>query len=231
MPVPVIAVAKPTHPDDYLESVRRAGGEPRLVHAGAPLEPSFWTEVQGLLLTGGRDVDPRLYGEEPHPTYQPGGDRDPFELELLARALERDVPVLAICRGLQVLNVALGGTLVQHVPDQVPRALDHQVNTPPWRIAHEVFVEAGSHLARALGLPGQHAAAVAVNSRHHQAIKHVATGLATVATAPDGVIEAVERPASRFCVAVQWHPENFWRTGEFDALFRAFVTAAAATRT
>jgi len=92
-------------------------------------------------------------------------------------------------------------------------------------IAHDVAVEAGSLLSRALALPDGEAALVGVNSRHHQAIKHVAAGLVCVATAADGVIEGVERPASRFCLGVQWHPENFWRTGEFDALFRAFSTA------
>jgi putative glutamine amidotransferase len=136
------------------------------------------------------------------------------------------VPVLAICRGVQVLNVAGGGTLVQHIPTDIPQPLDHQVKTSAWTIAHEVGVQARSLLAGALSLKDStNLPRVPVNSRHHQAVKRVAPGFVPVATAEDGVIEAIERPASRFCLGVQWHPENFWRTGEFDALFRSFVVS------
>jgi putative glutamine amidotransferase len=224
---PFIAIARANRSDDYVESVRRAGGDTQLVDAHAGVGAAFWREVAGILLTGGPDVDPRLYGEAPDPAYEGAGvARDAFEIELVTRALERDLPLLAICRGVQVLNVAAGGTLVQHIPQDIPRALDHQVRTSPWAIAHDVVVAPGSRLAATLGLPARdEPTRVAVNSRHHQAPKHVPPGLSVVATADDGVIEAIERADARFCVGVQWHPENFWRTGEFEALFRAFVDA------
>jgi putative glutamine amidotransferase len=127
---------------------------------------------------------------------------------------------------MQVLNVACGGTLVQHIPVDVPRPLVHDVTSSPDAIAHDVEVQPGSCLARIVA-PGRgpSPARQPVNSRHHQAIKHVAPGLVPVAAAPDGLIEALERPGARFCVAVQWHPENFWRTGEFDGLFAALTSA------
>jgi putative glutamine amidotransferase len=224
---PVIAIARARATDDYIESVRRAGGEPLVVFAGSEDAARLWDRVSGLLLTGGPDVDPRLYREAPDPSFEPAGqDRDAFEIELVTRAIEHDVPIFAICRGMQVMNVAAGGTLIQHIPADVPRALEHQLKHPSWAIAHHVDVDGASLLARTLALPpdsGTHR--VDVNSRHHQAVRHVAPGFVVTATAPDGVIEAFERTTSRFCVGVQWHPENFWRTGEFDALFGAFVQA------
>jgi putative glutamine amidotransferase len=223
---PRIGIARASRTGDYVESVRRAGGAPSLIDAADRAERP-WQRIAGVVLTGGPDVDPRLYGQVPVRHHEPAADgRDAFEIELVTRAIERNLPVLAICRGMQVLNVAAGGTLVQHIPDDIPQPLDHQVKTPAWGIAHDVLVQPASALARLLALPsGAAPHRVAVNSRHHQAVKHVAPGLVCVAAATDGVIEAVERPASRFCVAVQWHPENFWRTGEFDGLFRAFVDA------
>jgi putative glutamine amidotransferase len=130
---------------------------------------------------------------------------------------------LGICRGVQVLNVAAGGSLVQHIPTDVRNALEHRRAASPWTIAHRVQLAAESGLGRLLTTGG--ASCVDVNSRHHQAVKHLAPGFVRAATSADGVIEAIERPASRYCLAVQWHPENFWRTGEFDWLFRSFVDA------
>jgi putative glutamine amidotransferase len=184
----------------------------------------------GLLLTGGGDIDPALYGEAPHPTHVAAEHhRDALEIELVVRAIERDIPVLAICRGLQVLNVALGGTLIQDIPSQVPHALDHSMTGPYDRVAHDVTIDSESLLAQVLG-----ATPIAprrpVNSRHHQAIRRLAPDLVISATSADGVIEAVERRPSRFCVAVQWHPENFWRTGEFLPVFAAFVAATVLSR-
>lgn len=222
-----VAVTRCRKIDDYLESLRRAGVDPVVVEAGHDHPLEVLGRVDGLVLTGGGDVDPRLYGEAPSPHVklaEPG--RDAFEVDLVVRALERDLPVLAICRGMQVLNVACGGTLVQHIPDAVPRALVHEVSSRPDAIAHDVEVMPGSRLAETFA-PGSRPAPARqpVNSRHHQAVKHLGPGLTSVATAPDGVIEAVERPGGRFCVGVQWHPENFWRTGEFDVLFNAFASA------
>jgi putative glutamine amidotransferase len=228
-----IAVTWTPRYEDYLESLRLAGAEPVLVEAGRDDVRDVLAACAGVLLTGGRDVDPALYGEPPDPTYraaEPG--RDAFEVDLVVRALERDVPVLAICRGAQVLNVACGGTLVQHIPAAIPRALAHQVSPPKDAIAHVARVDSASRLAAILGLTADAMGAltVPVNSRHHQAVKRPGAGLVTTATAPDGVIEAIERPASRFVVGVQWHPENFCATGEFAALFDALVAACRPSR-
>jgi putative glutamine amidotransferase len=225
----LIAVSRNRGMSDYLESLRRAGGEPLDVGAGDEAPDSIVGRVRGVVLTGGGDVDPSLYGEPPHATFEsaePG--RDEFEIALARMAVERDVPVLAICRGMQVLNVALGGSLIQDIPTQVPGALAHTVAEPRFAIAHEVWVSKGSRLWTVMAeqLDGE---SLQVNSRHHQAVGNVAAGFDVSATAPDGVVEAIERSASRYCLAVQWHPENFWRTGEFRALFESFVEAVKET--
>jgi putative glutamine amidotransferase len=211
---------------DYEESLARAGAQVR------PLDPTVGSAdaaldgLDALVLTGGGDVDPQLYGEAPHTTFsaaEPG--RDAFELALVRLALDRRVPLLAICRGIQVLNVAAGGSLVQDIDSQVPGALPHRVDTTRSTIAHEVWVASGSALAAVMAerVEGD---ALLVNSRHHQAVKKVAPGFVVSATAPDGVIEAIEHPDLSFCLGVQWHPENFWRTGEFRALFEALLKVA-----
>jgi putative glutamine amidotransferase len=131
----------------------------------------------------------------------------------------------------QVLNVAFGGSLVQDIPSQVPGALQHKLAVPlhqSYALAHEVWFEKDSLLGSLLKDRLSDADSCEVNSRHHQAIKQVANGFRVTATAPDGVIEAIEDPSARFCLGVQWHPENFWRTGEFRALFEGFVQAASA---
>ena len=133
--------------------------------------------------------------------------------------------MLGVCRGLQLLNVSAGGTLIQDIPSEVNQALTHEVNNPLYAIAHEVWVTRGSTLSRLMQDQLADNEVLQVNSRHHQAIKQTAAGFDVSATAPDGVIEAIERPGSRFCMAVQWHPENFWRTGEFRELFEEFVRA------
>src|SRR5947207_4183202 len=197
---------------DYVESVRRAGGEPCVlqINADASLK-----ELDGVLLTGGGDIAPAYYHAAPHPkTNPPDAARDAFELELARLALESDVPLFGVCRGLQVMNVAAGGTLIQDIPSEVNHPLGHQVDTPLYAIAHEVWISRESALARAMDEELDGGETLQVNSRHHQAIKQAAAGFDVTATAPDGVIEAIERPTSRFCMAVQWHPENFWRTGE-----------------
>lgn len=181
----------------------------------------------GILLAGGGDVLPAIYGQDPHASFDAAeAGRDEFELELVRLATEADVPVLAICRGIQVVNVARGGTLVQHIPDEVTGAVDHDVREPRVAIAHEVWVTAGSLLDR-LMRETEEDGGFPVNSRHHQAIETIGSGLVTTATAPDGVVEAVEDPSKRFFLGVQWHPENFYRTGEFRALFEGFIEAAS----
>jgi len=223
---PLIGITPCSRVDDYVESVKRAGAEP-VVLSTSDDPRAVLDRVDAILLTGGLDVDPALYGEAPHPTTEPAPDRDRFEVPLSRAAVERDVPVLAICRGVQVLNVASGGTLVQDIPSAVTSDLEHSIDVPKDQIAHDVRVTDGTRLAEALG-PGTRLDTCSVNSRHHQSVGRVAPQFVVSAVSPDGVIEAIERPGAQFCVGVQWHPENFWRTGEFDGLFDAFVDAARA---
>lgn len=224
--MPTIAIAPCRQMADYVESIRRAGAEVvELTVTDAP--ESVVERVDGLLLTGGGDIDPALYGATTHASFaaaEPG--RDAFEIALVRAALAADLPVLAICRGMQVLSVAFGGDLVQDIPTEVNGALHHDVREPRYAIAHEVWVSPTSRLAALMKDDLEDGESCQVNSRHHQAVRHVGDGLEVTATAPDGVIEAVERPTARFCLGVQWHPENFWRTGEFRPLFEGFVEAA-----
>jgi len=216
--------------EDYRQSVIHAGGTVRVLDPSADLAGTL-AGLDGLLLTGGGDIDPAKYGEAPHATMSPAEPgRDDFELGLVKLARERQMPILAICRGIQVLNVACGGTLVQDIASQVPGAMSHRLDVPPHQpmeFAHEVWIDKDSQLSRILR-ERLNDDACDVNSRHHQAIRQLAPGFIVSATAPDGVIEAIEDPNARFCVGVQWHPENFFRTGEFRPLFEGFLEACAA---
>ena len=228
--MPRIAVTPCNRPLDYDAAVRKAGGEPWSPVIGVDDPAAVLAQVDGLLLPGGDDVDPALFGEAPHARYEvsePG--RDAFELELLRRALAADLPVFAICRGLQVLNVAAGGTLIQDIPSEPGAYAAHSVYPPATQLAHDVVVRPGSRLAELLGTRLSDGRC-AVNSRHHQAIRRLGSDLTVTATAPDGIVEGVESPAYRFCVGVQWHPESFHRTGEFHELFLGFVEACRARR-
>jgi putative glutamine amidotransferase len=228
----VIGIAACRKLEDYRQSILHAGGEPRILDSSMPVEEAL-AGIGGLMLTGGGDVAPSRYGEAAHATIEeaePG--RDEFEIALIGAARSRNLPIFAICRGIQVLNVACGGTLVQDIPSQIAGALAHSLTVPqhePYALAHEVWVDKDSVLARLMRdrLVDE---ALEVNSRHHQAVKAVAPGFTATATAPDGVIEAIEDPAARFCLGVQWHPENFFRTGEFRALFEGFLEASASER-
>lgn len=225
--MPLIAVAQNRRMSDYMESIRRAGGEPIEVIPGAELPEQILSRVDGLMLTGGGDVDPMLYGEEPHGTFEAAETgRDEFEIALSRAAVASGIPFLAICRGMQVLNVAMGGTLVQDIPSQIVGALEHSVPDPRHHIAHEVWIAKESKLSELLADHMEDGETCHVNSRHHQAVKQAAKGFEITATSPDGVVEAMEMPDAPFCVAVQWHPENFWRTGEFRELFQGLVKAA-----
>ena len=222
--MPTIAITPCRQMSDYLESVRRAGAT--VLEVSMEDDPQgVVSRVDGVVLTGGGDVAPELYGAAPHGTYaaaEPG--RDAFEIAMVRAATEAGLPIFAICRGMQVLNVALGGDLVQDIPTEVNGALNHDLREPRFAIAHEVWASKGSRLSALMQEKLEDAESCPVNSRHHQAVRHLGTGLEIVATAPDGVIEAVERPGP-FCLGVQWHPENFWRTGEFRPLFEGFVDA------
>jgi putative glutamine amidotransferase len=224
--MPVIAIAPCSKLPDYEESVRRAGGDVRVLNPATDSPADAIAAADGLLLTGGGDVLPELYGEVPHPTFDPAEPgRDAYEIELVRRAFEKDIPIFAICRGVQLLNVARGGTLIQHIPEEVGTAVEHRIKEPRFAIAHDVWLTRDSLLERTLRERLEDSDSCAVNSRHHQSPKALGEGLIASATAPDGVIEAVEDPSRRFCLGVQWHPENFWRTGEFRTLFEAFVHA------
>jgi putative glutamine amidotransferase len=218
--------------EDYRQAILHVGGEPRVVDPSMPIEQAL-EGIGGLLLTGGGDVAPERYGETaqaPLDAAEPG--RDEFELALVGAARSRRLPIFGICRGIQVLNVACGGTLVQDIPSQLPGALPHALTVPPnqsYSLAHEIWIEKDTLLSKLMRERLADVDTCEVNSRHHQAVKAVAPGFKTAATAPDGVIEAIEDPASRFCLGVQWHPENFWRTGEFRPLFEGFLEAAKKT--
>ena len=216
-----IAYIRCSRDEDYLQSLEAVGLS---VHAIDPAGDvaSALHGADGVLLSGGPDVDPALYGETLHPTCSLAGDaRDAFELAVAQRCLRDGLPLLAICRGMQVLNVAAEGSLIQDLPSQVPVAIAHAVDESMTTLAHGIEVIDGTHLARAVaaGLPTH------VNSRHHQALKVIGHGLAVSAYATDGIVEAIEAPDLPFCVGVQRHPENFWRTGEFLPLFRLFAEA------
>ena len=224
--MPVIAIPPCAKMHDYEESVRRAGGDVRLLDRDVDKPADVIAAVDGILLPGGGDVLPSIYGEPAHKTFsaaEPG--RDDYELELARRAIDADLPVLAICRGIQVLNIAYGGSLVQDIPEQVGTTVNHVMREPPHAIAHDVWITEGTLLDRLMRERLQ-TDTCPVNSRHHQAPMTLGTGLVASATAPDGVIEAIEDPDKRFCLGVQWHPENFYRTGEFRSLFEGFVEAA-----
>ncbi|MBI1967451.1 MAG: gamma-glutamyl-gamma-aminobutyrate hydrolase family protein [Gemmatimonadetes bacterium] len=201
----------------YVHALAKAGLVPLLVPS--VLEPARAVEaldaVWGLVLTGGEDVDPARYGAAPHPRLeQTDPARDTVEIALLEGARARRLPVLAICRGIQLVNVALGGTLYQDLPTEHPSAIPHHEKAA----RHGVRVESGSLLHRTLGVTSH-----TVNSRHHQAIRTLAPGLVATAWAEDGIIEGVEPadPSAPWLVAVQWHPEDL----DEAALFRGFAGA------
>jgi len=207
--------------EPYAAALRLVGLEPVLVSAD---EPWSLKGLDGLLLSGGRDVEPKRYGQEPVPeTQKPNPSRDRMEIGLLGEALDRDLPVLAICRGLQLFNVYHGGTLIQHLAGDPHRAKERPQD--PSKPLHEVSVAPDTKLAAILG-EGRHP----VNSRHHQAVDRLGSHLRVSAkSAKDGIIEGLERPDKAFAVAVQWHPEDQVPADETQVkLFRAFAEAVAA---
>ena len=202
-------------PADYVRAVERAGGRALLVPPSDDGVDETLEALDGLIFSGGSDLDPELYGQEAHAeTLGVVRNRDTAELALLEAALERDMPVLAICRGSQVLNVARGGDLVQHLPDEVGD--EKHKHTPGTFADHDVSVEDGSRLASVLGERAP------VKSHHHQGLGKVGEGLRVVAHAEDGTIEAVEDPTRRFALGVLWHPE----AGEDARLFEELVREA-----
>jgi len=207
----------------YLRAIEAAGGLPVVM---PPLELAaidpLLGRLSGICLSGGPDLDPDTYEERPHPQLGPiEPDLDRFELELARQADARGLPILAICRGMQALNVARGGSLHQHLPDRPGVTIDHRQREPGDRSVHAVTVAAGSRLAHLLGLRETE-----VNSFHHQAVHRVGNGLRAIAWSPDGVIEGLEAPARDFAVGVQWHAESLVARREQTSLFRGLVDAA-----
>jgi putative glutamine amidotransferase len=226
--MPIIGVVPSARMCDYEAAMQRAGGELRVLDPMHDDPVAVVRGLGGLLLTGGGDVHPQLFGEAPHATFVPAEPgRDEHEMALVSAAIDAGVPIFAICRGLQVMNVACGGSLVQDIPASIPGAVTHQVAMPKSAIAHEVWISRESLLWTILEERLEGEDTCSVNSRHHQSVKTIAPGFIVSATAPDGVIEAIERPDRPFCLGVQWHPENFWRTGEFRELFEGFLRAAS----
>ena len=213
---------------DYVDAILRAGAIPLVIPPNLPEESLADTlqNLDGLLLSGGPDVDPVHFGEEPLPAMgriDPGRDR--VELGLARLALETGMPILGICRGAQVLNIAAGGDIFQDLPSQAEGILKHvQQPTPMPYPTHGIRIEPGSLLASVTGRES-----LRVNTWHHQAVRRVAPGFAVSATAEDGVIEAIEKPGAAFVLGLQFHPESMAKGGSPEAtlLFEAFVKSAA----
>lgn len=212
--------------ETYIQAVKKAGGVPVLLPCVSEIEQirAMVDSIDGLLVAGGPDVSPLCFGEEPCPglgTVTPLMDE--FELPLIREAIAARKPVLGICRGMQSLNVALGGTLYQDISSQLKDVLQHRQNAPRDYTAHTVALTAGSQIARIFGTTE-----LRVNTFHHQAVKQVATDLIATAHAPDGIIEAIEiRDSHQFVIGVQWHPECMWNSKyNYDQLFASFVNSA-----
>ncbi len=207
----------------YIRAVHEAGGLPLLIPSGIRVDEleTLASRLDGILFTGGGDIDPHYFNGRPHNrVYNIIPERDETELNLVRLAGETGLPFFGICRGIQVINVALGGTLYTDIDDQLPGALKHDFKERKY-LAHPVQVQAGSILANVLGMTG-----VQANSLHHQGLENVASPLTPVAWATDGLVEAVEKPGHPFGLAVQWHPEWLQEMPEMRNLFTAFVAAA-----
>jgi putative glutamine amidotransferase len=209
--------------ENYCNAVHHAGGLPVLLPHEPDAAELYLDRIDALIVTGGGfDVDPALFGAASrHPTVTTKDRRTAFELAVTRGALARDLPVLGICGGQQLLNVALGGTLIQHIPDEVPDALPHRQPNPRNEPGHDVRIVAGTLLYRIAGTER-----LGVNSAHHQAVRDAGPGVVIDALAEDGVVEGIEDPRRRFCLGVQWHPE--FEINDADRrIFRTFVASAS----
>ena len=208
--------------DNYTHSVARHGAAPIALPHEVAMADTYLDMMHGLIITGGNfDVPPEMYGEKTASdkvTTKPR--RSQFEWAMTEGALKRNMPILGICGGQQLLNVILGGTLIQHIPDSIASPLAHEQPNPRHEPGHEVAIIANTLLYKIIGT-----ATVAVNSAHHQAVAKTAAGVVINARAADGVIEGIEYPAHPFCLGVQWHPE-FSITKADDKIFAAFIEAA-----
>ncbi len=210
----------------YINAIQNAGGTPIILPVR--MSESSLTDILprlgGVLFTGGGDIDPKRFNGQPHPkVYGISSERDEMEFYLLEKALDAKKPLLAICRGIQVLNVALGGSLYTHIQDQLNPALKHDwyPKFPRDKLAHTVNLTCGSKLHDIFGKDE-----IQVNSLHHQGIAQVGKELEATAFAPDGLVEGVEIPEAKFALGVQWHPECLPDDAGMQALFRAFISAS-----
>lgn len=220
-PLPFVHIS-----ESYIRAVANNGGIPLIISSAYPpaLLNDLMARLDGLLLTGGGDVDPQLFDGQPHPrVYDIDHDRDLMEIKLVRLAVKKGLPFLGICRGAQIINVALGGSLITDIGDQTSGTQRHDwfPDIPRDYLAHSVSVKSGSRLEGILG-KGE----VETNSLHHQAIKEPASVLKVTATAPDGIIEAVELPGHPFGLGVQWHPEWLQHIPAQQSLFRSLAEAA-----
>jgi putative glutamine amidotransferase len=211
--------------DVYSQAVLNCGGAPLLVPISQNKSSisAICGLLDGLILSGGPDINPRFYKDEPHHGLNDVDEnQDEMEIELTRQALTTGVPILGICRGLQLLNVAMGGTLYQDIALQVPKACNHSPRADRSVVTHKVRIKSDTRLQETL-----QRRSMWVNSKHHQAVKEPAPGLAVSAEAPDGIIEALEDPSRPFMLGVQWHPEGLWKKdAAARKLFKALIAAA-----
>ncbi|MFB2835119.1 gamma-glutamyl-gamma-aminobutyrate hydrolase family protein [Floridanema evergladense] len=206
---------------EYITAVRLAGGLPMLIPPGEPNLNSILEWVDGIIFSGGGDLDPATYNGGEHPEiYNVNRERDRFELSLAKYALETDIPILGICRGLEVLVVASGGKLIPHLPDVFGEKVIHR-QTQSCPVEHSINIIPGTHLAKIIG-----AGETTVFSWHHQAARNIPKGWRLAATAADGVIEALEHEEHPWAFAIQWHPEMSLNDKRQQRIFRAFINTA-----
>lgn len=216
--------------EKYITAVERAGGIPVAV---PPLQDkgvlnTIVQKLDGIILSGGPDIDPSCYNQLPHPRL---GNicprRDQSEIYIAAEFMKRSKPILGICRGIQVINVAMGGTLCQDIPSCIKGSIQHMQVAPRWHKSHEIeIIDMDSLLYKIIGKRR-----IKVNSFHHQSVDRPAPGLKITATAPDGVVEAVESKAGNFCIGIQWHPEDLTDDMEHMRLFEYIINAAKDVKT
>lgn len=210
--------------EEYSKAVRHGGGAPVLIPIAQSRDTlqTIVSQMNGLLLSGGPDIHPKYYHEQTLPELgEVDDDLDRMELEVAKMAFQRNLPILAVCRGIQVLNVSRGGTLYQDIPTQVQDGINHLQNVDKRIPTHTIRIEGETLLYRILGKRE-----IWVNGKHHQAIKDLAPGFVVSARAGDGIIEAMEHPSKRFVLGVQWHPEGTWeKDPNSKKIFRAFIRA------